>query len=67
MARGGPEPAALMLARQDKVDDFIARKRIGVSQKVESRQTPVHPVQPQVFRQPVFELVFPLMSDDDDR
>ena len=56
---GGSKSAVLMLARKHKVDRLAARKSVRLLQKVKGRETPIHPVETQMFRQPIVQLVFP--------
>ena len=58
VARRRTKATVLMLTRQDKIDRLGSWKRLGLPQYVESCETPVEAVHPEVLRQPIFILVF---------
>lgn len=57
VARGGAEPAAVVLAREDKVYCFGAREGVRVAQQVQGDEPPVDAVEAEVLGQPVVILV----------
>lgn len=57
VARGGAEPAAVVLAREDKVYGARAREGVGPAEEVQGHEAPVDAVEAEVLGQPVVVLV----------
>lgn len=62
MARCSSKPSILLLAGKHKVNGFLPGQGIRVAQKVQGSQPPVNPIEPQMLRQPILQLIFPLLS-----
>lgn len=46
-----------VLAGQDKLDGLVAKQAFWMTEEVQSRQAPIHTVEPQVLGQPVVQFV----------
>ena len=53
VTRRGAEATILVLAREQELDSLVSGQSFGVPEQVQGRETPVHPVEPQVLGQPV--------------
>ena len=62
VAWSGSKTTTLMQAGKQKVQNALTRKGIRVSKQMQSRETPVQAVQAEMLREPVFQLVFALIS-----
>jgi len=62
MARSGTKTSTLMLTRKDEFEGGVAGESFGVTQKMQSCQTPVDAVQSEMFGEPVLEFIFPLSA-----
>jgi hypothetical protein len=58
--QGRAKAAAVMQAREDKVENLSARKSTPVAQQMQRRQSPIEAVQTQMLGEPVLELVLAL-------
>jgi hypothetical protein len=60
MARGSAKATILILTRENKLQGLVPGQSIWMAEEMKGSQSPVHTIQPQVFGQPVVELVFSL-------
>lgn len=63
MAGSGTKASIIILTREDELESLVSGQRVGMTQEVKGSQSPVDPIQSQVFGQPVIKLIFPLARD----